>query len=324
MRDSFHRFHNYLRISLTEKCNFRCTYCMPENGVKLSPNTLSTADTIRLARLFIRNGVTKIRLTGGEPTVNRDLVHIVAALNDMRKLGLNSIGLTSNGLVLKRLLPSLKLAGLNHVNVSLDTLDPLKFQLVTRRKGLDRVLDSIHSAVALGFDSVKINTVVVKGFNTDQIMPLVELTKSTNIHQRFIEYMPFDGNTWNSDKFIDYKQMLNHISSKYNVEKSTNDPNDTTKYYKIPSFQGRFGFITSMSDNFCSTCNRVRLLADGSFKVCLFGDHKVNLLALLRSGASDELIVQNIQAAILRKKEKHDGMIAISKSVNRPMILIGG
>jgi cyclic pyranopterin phosphate synthase len=242
----------------------------------------------------------------------------------MRILGLNSIGLTSNGLVLKRLLPSLKLAGLNHVNVSLDTLDPLKFQLVTRRKGLDRVLDSIHSAVALGFDSVKINTVVVKGFNTDQIMPLVELTKSTNIHQRFIEYMPFDGNTWNSDKFIDYKQMLNHISSKYNVEKSTNDPNDTTKYYKIPSFQGRFGFITSMSDNFCSTCNRVRLLADGSFKVCLFGDHKVNLLALLRSGASDELIVQNIQAAILRKKEKHDGMIAISKSVNRPMILIGG
>ncbi|KAI9016965.1 hypothetical protein BC832DRAFT_588254 [Gaertneriomyces semiglobifer] len=298
--DTFGRKHTYLRISLTEKCNLRCTYCMPEEGVALQPKDrmLTSAEIVRLATLFVNEGVTKIRLTGGEPTIRKDLIEIIAGLNALKPMGLRSIGMTTNGLALKRKLPMLKEAGLDKLNISLDTLDQFKFELMTRRRGFQNVMDGIHAACATGFDEVKLNSVVIKGLNDEEVVPFVQMTKDLPLYVRFIEYMPFDGNKWNEKKFVSYKQMLGKIREVYpDITKIRDDPNDTTKGYTVPGFAGKFGFITSMSDHFCGTCNRVRLMADGNLKVCLFGNTEVNLRDLVRSGTNDAELMEVISAA---------------------------
>lgn len=198
--DSFGRRHDYLRISLTEKCNLRCTYCMPEQGVPLLPNDsrLTAAEIERVASVFVRNGVRKIRLTGGEPTVRSDLVDIVERLGRLRQL--DSLGITSNGIALKRKLPALVDAGLTHLNLSLDTLDPFKYELMTRRRGFDRVVEVLDLAQRLGGRGsplrVKLNVVVIRGVNDDEVADFVALTRDQNITVRFIEYMPFEGEFW--------------------------------------------------------------------------------------------------------------------------------
>ncbi|KAI9202639.1 uncharacterized protein BJ171DRAFT_512795 [Polychytrium aggregatum] len=307
LTDTFGRKHTYLRISLTEKCNLRCVYCMPEEGVSLTPKPelLTTPEILRLARLFVDEGVTKIRLTGGEPTVRKDLMSVVDGLNRMRPFGLSTISMTTNGLALHRKLPELKERGLDQINISLDTLDPFQFELLTRRRGFENVLKSIDEAVRLGFE-VKINAVIIRGMNDHQLEPLVGYTRDHNVYVRFIEYMPFDGNKWNHDKFVSYKDMLQAITKSYpDIAKGTDDPHDTSKSYRVSGFSGRFGFITSMSDHFCGTCNRLRLLADGNMKVCLFGNAEVNLRDMVRQGCSDEELLQLIGAAVGRKKKQH-------------------
>ena len=206
-------------------------------------------------------------------------------LNELRKDGLKKIGVTTNGITLYRKLQALKLAGMDQINISLDTLDPLKFELMTRRLGHDKVLKSIYGAIDTGFEVVKLNVVVIKGVNDMEVMDFVELTRDLPISVRFIEYMPFDGNRWNQDKFVPYKQLLQKITSQYpSTFKVKDEANDTTKSYKISeSFKGNFGFITSMSEHFCGTCNRLRLLADGNLKVCLFGNTEVNLRDAIRN-----------------------------------------
>lgn len=188
LQDSHNRFHNYLRISLTEKCNLRCQYCMPEEGVDLTPaDHLMTADEVsRLASLFVSEGVNKIRLTGGEPLVRKDIVDIVSGLNELKPLGLQSIGMTTNGIVLKRKLPALVEAGLTNVNISLDTLDTLKFPIITRRLGFERVLEAITEAEKV-VEEVKVNVVLMRGMNDDELLDFVEFTKDRNISVRFIE-----------------------------------------------------------------------------------------------------------------------------------------
>ncbi|KAJ3120899.1 Molybdenum cofactor synthesis protein 1 [Nowakowskiella sp. JEL0407] len=308
LSDNFNRSHTYLRISLTERCNLRCTYCMPEEGIELTPNSqlLTAEEIVRLAKLFVLHGVTKIKLTGGEPTVRKDLIDIVGALNELRTLGLKHIGITTNGIALKRKLPKLLEYGLDGVNISLDTLDKFKFELMTRRKGFENVMDSISDACSMPFNSVKLNAVVIRGVNDSEIHQFVEMTKDKNLYVRFIEYMPFDGNKWNKDKFVPYKEMLEGISNHYAaITKGSDLPNDTSKKYKIPGYAGSFGFITSMSDHFCGTCNRVRLLADGNLKVCLFGNAEVNLRDLIRNGATDEELEDVIGMAVKRKKKQH-------------------
>lgn len=297
----------------------------------------------RLASIFVRSGVTKIRLTGGEPTIRPDFLDIVARLDRLRANGLQKIGVTTNGIILHRSLDALKEAGLDQINVSLDTLDPHKFVLMTRRKGLERVLKSVHGAVDAGFET-KLNVVVIRKVNDMEICDFVDMTRELPLTVRFIEYMPFDGNRWNMDKFVPYSDMLDTIKLKYTalgggngVEKVDDDANDTTKAYKISGFKGKFGFITSMSDHFCGTCNRLRLLADGNLKVCLFGNKEVNLLEVLRrieSSSSksnhdcnytvEEELELLIDAAVKRKKKQHAGMKELSQMPNRPMILIGG
>uniref|UniRef100_A0A8B9SL28 Molybdenum cofactor biosynthesis protein 1 n=1 Tax=Anas platyrhynchos TaxID=8839 RepID=A0A8B9SL28_ANAPL len=306
LTDSFGRQHNYLRISLTEKCNLRCQYCMPEEGVQLTPKSelLTAQEIITLARLFVKEGVEKIRLTGGEPLIRPDVVDIVGQLNKLE--GLKTIAITTNGINLARLLPRLKEAGVNAVNISLDTLVPAKYEFIVRRKGFHKVMEGIHKATELGYRPVKVNCVVMRGFNEDELLGFVEFTKDLPLDVRFIEYMPFDGNKWNFKKMVSYKEMLDTIKQRWpELEKLPCEASSTAKSYKVPHFQGQISFITSMSEHFCGSCNRLRITADGNLKVCLFGSSEVSLRDHLRSGASQEELVEIIGAAVSRKKKQH-------------------
>ncbi|XP_030527954.1 GTP 3',8-cyclase, mitochondrial isoform X2 [Rhodamnia argentea] len=323
--DSFGRLHTYLRISLTERCNLRCQYCMPSEGVELTPSSqlLSPNEIVSLANLFVTSGVNKIRLTGGEPTIRKDIEDICLRLSSLK--GLKTLAMTTNGITLARKLPKLKDFGLNSINISLDTLVPAKFEFLTRRKGHEKVLESINAAVGLGYNPVKVNCVVMRGVNDDEICDFVELTRSRPINVRFIEFMPFDGNVWNVKKLVPYYEMLDKVVSKYQgLQRIQDHPSETAKNYRIDGHDGTVSFITSMTEHFCAGCNRLRLLADGNFKVCLFGPSEVSLRDPLRAGAEEDELREIISAAVKRKKAAHAGMFDIAKTANRPMIHIGG
>lgn len=323
--DSFGRFHNYLRISLTERCNLRCQYCMPVEGVELTPNSqlLSSDEIIRLASLFVNSGVDKIRLTGGEPTIRKDIEEICFQLSSLK--GLKTLAMTTNGVVLAKKLPKLKECGLGVINISLDTLVPAKFELLTRRKGHERVMESITAAVEHGFNPVKVNCVVMRGINDDEICDFVELTREKPINVRFIEFMPFDGNVWNIKKLVPYAEILDKVKQRFEgVRRLTNHPSDTAKNFMIDGHLGTISFITSMTNHFCAGCNRLRLLADGNLKVCLFGPSEVSLRDPLRAGVDELGLKEIIGAAVKKKKAAHAGMLDLAKTANRPMIHIGG
>ncbi|KAL4788569.1 hypothetical protein BJX76DRAFT_344713 [Aspergillus varians] len=363
LTDTFDRQHDYLRISVTERCNLRCLYCMPEEGVPLSPSAhlLTSPEIVYLSSLFVSQGVTKIRLTGGEPTVRKDIVPLMQSIGELRRDGLRELCLTTNGISLHRKLDPMVEAGLTGVNLSLDTLDPFQFQIMTRRKGFEAVMKSIDRILELNKTGagikLKINCVVMRGLNEREIIPFVEMGRDSAIEVRFIEYMPFDGNKWSEGKMVSYQEMLALIREKYpTLEKVTDHKNDTSKTYRVPGFQGRIGFITSMTHNFCGTCNRLRITGDGNLKVCLFGNSEVSLRDIIRqqnNGAPiDEAILNElglleaartaarihdeggivnprerelldvIGMAVKRKKAKHAGMGELKNMKNRPMILI--
>lgn len=356
LTDTYQRQHDYLRISLTEKCNLRCVYCMPEEGVPQSrPAELLTSHEIfLLSSIFVSQGVSKIRLTGGEPTIRPDIIPLMQKIGSLRSQGLRELCLTTNGLTLRRKLDSMVEAGLTGVNLSLDTLDPWQFQIMTRRQGLAAVLMSIDRILEmnkLGAGiKLKINCVVMRGMNEQEIIPFVEMGREKDLEVRFIEYMPFDGNKWSQGKMLSYQEMLDMIRKKYpDLRKVQDQRNDTSKTYKIPGFAGKIGFITSMTHNFCGTCNRLRITSDGNLKVCLFGNAEVSLRDVLRRSnngkpideksmpldsmgqdlfaskdiCSDEReLLDVIGMAVKRKKEKHAGMGELENMKNRPMILI--
>lgn len=366
LTDTFNRHHDYLRISLTEKCNLRCVYCMPEEGVPQSPpaELLTTPEIYLLSSIFVSEGVTKIRLTGGEPTVRRDILPLMHQIGSLRSQGLRELCITTNGITLHRKLDSMVEAGLTGVNLSLDTLDPWQFQIMTRRKGFEAVMKSIERILEmnrLGAGiKLKINCVVMRGMNEREIIPFVELGREQDLEVRFIEYMPFDGNKWSQGKMLSYQEMLDMIRAKYPTLRKVQDAkNDTSKTYEIPGFVGRMGFITSMTHNFCGTCNRLRITSDGNLKVCLFGNAEVSLRDIIRKtnngnpideqafeamkqiemdrrqglpssqsplgGTEHEReLLDVIGLAVSRKKAKHAGMGELENMKNRPMILIGG
>lgn len=366
LTDNFSRQHDYLRISITERCNLRCTYCMPEEGVPLSPpsHLLTTPEISYLSALFVSQGVTKIRLTGGEPTIRKDIVPLMHEIGNLRSKGLKELCITTNGIALHRKLDSMAEAGLTGVNLSLDTLDPFQFQIMTRRQGFSAVtrsIDRILEMKRLGAGiKLKINCVVMRGINEREIIPFVEMGREKDVEVRFIEYMPFDGNKWAKGKMLSYKEMLGMIKGKYpELEKVRDEMNDTSKTFRVPGFRGRIGFITSMTHNFCGSCNRLRITSDGNLKVCLFGNAEVSLRNLLRQGNNGQPIdeqameaikqvemdrrqalpgdaqplgygqrerelLELIGMAVKRKKEKHAGMGELENMKNRPMILIGG
>lgn len=325
LTDTFNRRHTYLRISLTEKCNLRCEYCMPEEGVKLTPrDEILTADEIvRLAKLFVSHGVNKIRLTGGEPTVRPDILEIMQELGQIP--GLETIGMTSNGIGVPRKLPDLVEAGLNRLNLSLDTLQEHKFTLITRRKGFSQVMRTMDLALELGLAPLKINCVVMRGKNEEELCDFVDLVKDKPIDVRFIEFMPFGGNKWRKDVLVPYTEMIQIIQQRHpELKRVETEPNDTARSYKCDGYEGTVSFITSMSKAFCSSCNRLRITADGNLKVCLFGNTEQSLRDRLREGMTDEELATVVQAAVLRKKAAHAGMDNLVNMENRPMILIGG
>ena len=359
LTDNFSRQHDYLRISITERCNLRCQYCMPEEGVPLSPpsHLLTTPEITYLSSLFVSQGVTKIRLTGGEPTIRRDILPLMHNIGELRRNGLRELCLTTNGISLHRKLDSMVEAGLTGVNLSLDTLDPFQFQIMTRRKGFEAVvksLDRILEMNTLGAGiKLKINCVVMRGINEREIIPFVEMGREKDVEVRFIEYMPFDGNKWSRGKMIGYQEMLGIIREKYPAVRKVEDhKNDTSKTFQVLGFRGRLGFITSMTHNFCGTCNRLRITSDGNLKVCLFGNTEVSLRDIIRAGNGgaplDEAAMEQLKRvdmdgrqglgygererelldligmAVKRKKEKHAGMGELENMKNRPMILIGG
>jgi cyclic pyranopterin phosphate synthase len=298
---------------------------MPEEGVELSPSSsLMTADEIvRLTSLFASQGVDKVRLTGGEPLLRSDIINIISRISAI--VGIKVISMTTNGITLSNKLTALKQAGLSSLNISLDTLISDKFEFISRRKGHSRVLKAIDNSLDVGFEPVKVNCVVMRGLNDDELCDFVQLTQMKPIDVRFIEYMPFDGNKWNTNKFLPYREMLSSIFKQYpNLTRVNDTENDTAKHYQVPGFRGRIGFITSMSEHFCNSCNRIRLTADGNLKVCLFGANEVSLKDYIRAGKNDEDLLPIISSAIKRKHPQHAGMLKLSNTKNRPMILIGG
>lgn len=327
LKDRFGREHSYLRISLAERCNLRCQYCMPENGVELQPQShlLTNSEIIRLATWFVENGVSKLRLTGGEPLLRKDLIPLIENLNN---LGLEQIGMTTNGVTLSKYLPDLVTAGMTHVNISLDSLQPEKFARLTRRPKNyhTRVMQAIEDCAKLLPNRTKVNCVVLPD-NLDEIQDFCEMTRDLPVDIRFIEYMPFNENKWDTKGFVSYHEMQEQIDGLQRLE---DGPNDTTKWWSLSGDSlGRIGFITSMSEHFCGSCNRLRITADGQLKVCLFGHTEVSLRDLLRQGGSDELLQKVIHYSVQRKNFKlggHKDMKDLQEhsNENRPMTLIGG
>ncbi|CAE6502618.1 unnamed protein product [Rhizoctonia solani] len=373
--DSFGRKHDYLRISLTERCNLRCRYCMPEEGIPLSPsgNILTNEEVVRLARIFVQHGVTKIRLTGGEPTLRRGLP---ALIQELRGLGVQQIGMTSNGIALWKKLPELVQSGLTHLNLSLDTLDPHKFERMTLRRGHDKVLKSLYTALSLHasspdpmpnysgprLESVKLNTVLIRNVNDSEIARFLALTKLNPMSVRFIEFMPFAGNQWDANSVVTASELLQRVrdlvrggwfddslpvnaSDSEEVVTLPREPTDTARTYRVRGFAGTFGFISSMSDDFCAGCNRLRITADGNLKPCLFDEKETPLRDLVRSQApsAEQDLVAAIHRAVKGKFAKHgvpnssfsnpedshdqktvrDAGEKIGERLARPMILIG-
>ena len=323
--DNYNRVHNYLRISLTDNCNLRCFYCMPEEDYVFTPTSkLMQADEIEaLTKKFVKLGVTKVRLTGGEPLVRKDAADIIQRLG---KLGLN-LTLTTNATRLHGFTDLLKEANVASFNISLDTLQPDKFNLITRRDQFKLVYDNIYLMLKNNFH-VKVNMVVMKGLNENEINDFVEWTKDEPIHVRFIEFMPFTGNRWTSNKVFTWQEMLKVIEEKYSFIRLKNDVHDTAKAYMVPGHKGTFAVISTMTAPFCGGCNRIRLTADGKMKNCLFSKEETDLLSALRKG---EDVTALIHQSIRSKAKELGGQFTTDfKHLhpedidNRSMITIGG
>ncbi|MBD3637553.1 MAG: GTP 3',8-cyclase MoaA [Crocinitomicaceae bacterium] len=324
--DRFGREHKYLRISLTERCNLRCFYCMPEEGVKLREKScfMTSEEVIELAEKFVALGVTKIRLTGGEPLIKKDIGNILSQLSKLPV----ELGITTNGVLVDKYIDTFKKAGIKSVNVSLDSLKEDRFNAISRRNYFNRIKSNIDLLIENDFN-VKVNVVLIKDVNDDEITDFIDWSIIKPIEVRFIEFMPFDGNKWNWDKLVSNKKILETVHSHYGedyVEKIKDKKNDTTRSYRIKKAKGSFGIISSMTNPFCDTCNRIRLTADGKIRNCLFSNSEVDLLGALRRKQNvEQLILQSIY-----NKEKQRGGINNFETSDfvlkddRSMVTIGG
>ena len=328
LTDTHQRQHNYLRISLTERCNLRCSYCMPLEGVQLSPakHLMNANEIYSIAKIFVNLGVTKIRLTGGEPLVRKDFPRILERLSSLNV----DLSITTNAVSIDRYLIQLKKAQVETINVSLDTLDAEKYQKITFRNYFNRVYQNILTLIAEGF-KVKINAVLMRGINEDEILSFIKFTKNLPVVFRFIEFMPFNGNQWSREKIISFNEIMRKIKKAYpsnQIIRTKDAPNDTSKNYAIKDYRGSFAIISTVTNPFCDSCNRIRLTADGKLKNCLFSKNESDLLTAFRKKEDlEEIIAKNINNKFAvrsgmsspqlfddPKKHKH----------NRSMITIGG
>jgi len=325
--DSFNREHTNLRISVTDQCNFRCIYCMPEDMEFMEDEKIMTFDEIvRLARIFVDLGVSKIRLTGGEPLVRRGIPDLIKRLHQIQ--GIKDISLTTNGIGLIKQAQALYDAGLRRINVSLDTLNEAKFEQMTRRKALSKVLEGLKEAQRCGFNPIKVNAVAMQGFTEDEIVDLAKFARDNSYQLRFIEFMPLDADDiWGRNMFIPGREIINQINAIYPLEpvKMNGDAkHDPAKRYRFTDGEGDVGIIASVTQPFCEQCNRVRLTADGQLRTCLFSVTETDLLTPLRTGASDETIANLIIEAVENKEPGHQINAANFVKPARSMSMIGG
>lgn len=319
LTDPFGRVHNYLRIAITEVCNLRCTYCMPEEGFPISSEDRlpSVDELMQIVSVFREMGVNKIRLTGGEPLANKELPHILDRLVDM---GFDDLNITTNGILLDRYIEKFMEVGLRSINLSLDTLDSDKYAKITRRDRFEKVMKNISTGMEAGL-KIKINAVLLKDFSEAEIRPMLEWSKTTPVHVRFIEFMPFNGNKWDVDKLITYQDVLDEAQKYFQIEKLEDPKHSTSKSFRVKEGKGTFAVISSMTEPFCGTCNRLRLTADGKLKNCLFSNQEADLLTALRKGHN---LKELIRLSVRSKKEAHAGMENLPDMDNRSMIAIGG
>ena len=323
--DAFNRVHDYLRISLTDNCNLRCFYCMPEEDYDFTPASrlMQPDEILTIAKTFVANGVKKIRLTGGEPLVRKDAAKILSSLGELPV----ELVMTTNGSRVHTLIPELKASGIRSLNISLDTLQPDKFLLVTRRDLFHQVRSNIELLLHNQFE-VKINMVVMKGFNEDEIIDFINWTRHIPVQVRFIEFMPFSGNKWTGNQVFSLHEILELIGQHFPVLPVQGSPHDTAKHYTVPGHAGSFAVISTMSAPFCDTCNRMRLTADGKLKNCLFSTGETDLLTALRNGQDIlPLITESIGAKAKALGGQFSGTFEALDAAslqNRSMITIGG
>ncbi|MBW6411549.1 GTP 3',8-cyclase MoaA [Clostridium weizhouense] len=318
MIDSYGRRINYLRISVTELCNLRCKYCMPEKGINKCSHKeiLRIEEFLKIAKSFVNNGIDKIRITGGEPLVRKGVLTLIKGISRIE--GVKDLAMTTNGLLLKEYAKDLKEAGLNRVNISLDTLNESKYKEITNGGDLNKVLEGIEEAKKVGLTPIKLNVVLVKDFNEDEIEDFINLTKDHEIDVRFIELMPIgDLKYWALNKYLSNDIVLEKNKELIKIENE--DKSSPAKYYKLPNGKGRVGIINPISCKFCENCNRLRLTADGKVKTCLHSDDEIDIGKVLRNGENiDDAIVEIIK----NKPKEHN--LEQGNYINRTMTAIGG
>lgn len=325
LKDRFGRHHNYLRISLTDQCNFRCLYCMPDEHYEFLPGEqlMSAQEIEQIAGVFVGLGVNKIRLTGGEPLVRKDFRDILIRLSNLPV----QLSITSNGVLIDKYFDDFERAGLRSLNISLDTLQKEKFERITKRKVFDKVWSNAAKALKRGF-RVKLNVVAMQGVNEDEIGDFVDLLIKYPFDVRFIEFMPFDGNHWHLDKVLTFKEIIEFIQSRYELIKLEDPSNSTSKNYRIRGAKGSLGVIATVTEPFCSSCNRLRLTAEGKLRNCLFAKDEVDLLSALRQGNNiREFILNNVADKAFKiggLPEFQNEEEVLQRLSTRSMIKIGG
>jgi cyclic pyranopterin phosphate synthase len=322
--DRHGRRHSYLRMSITDRCNLRCTYCMPPQGIDWTPRAeILTADEIvRLGTIFVGMGITKIRLTGGEPLSRRDVGQIAERLGALP--GLKTLAMTTNGISLAKRAGTLRAMGLNALTISLDTLKRDRFMEIAKRDQFDAVMAGIEAALAAGFAPLKINVVVMRGVNDDEILDFVAWAKDRPVNVRFIEYMPFPDNKWSTGGLMPYAEMRALIARDHELIPLVGERTAVGKDFRLAGHSGTVSFVTSMTESFCGGCNRLRVTADGNIKSCLFHPAEQSLRDAMRSGGTDDDIERLITNAVDGKQAAHPPMEELLTMKNRTMIEIGG
>lgn len=325
--DNNNRKINYLRLSITDRCNLRCMYCMPEEGIDFLAHDkiLTYEEILRVAGLAVLRGIRKVRLTGGEPLVRKGFTGFLKELSQVE--GLEEITITTNGVLLKQYAAEIRDCGVHRINISLDSLKPEKFKRITGKDFFSQVWEGIQEVERLGFSPVKINVVAIKGINDDEIEDFGRLTLEKPYHIRFIEHMPVGGsNSWNSEKFLPILEIYNRLLKVGPLIpiKRRNNLDGPAQRYKIENAKGEIGLIGALSNHFCAVCNRLRLTADGHLRSCLFSEDEIDIMPQLRGGEKDEAILALIEKAINEKPERHNLKRQGHRSCTRQMSSIGG
>jgi len=325
LQDKNHRIINYLRLSVTDRCNLRCIYCMPEEGIRFMPHSeiLTYEEMLHLVRLCVQRGIRKVRVTGGEPLVRKGFAGFLERL--CRIEGLEEVALTTNGVLLKRYAGDIRKCGICRINVSLDSLRPERFFQITGRDCFQQVWEGIEEAERVGFDPIKINVVAMKGMNDDEILDFADLARKRPYHIRFIELMPVGQNGWNPETFISTDEIYRQLLSLGNLAPVHSHPYDgPAKRFKMDGSRGEIGLIGALSHHFCSACNRLRLTAEGNLRGCLFSDEETDLKTPLREGQGDEAILKLIEWTIQNKPKDHGLLTQGPRKCVREMHSIGG